>query len=130
MYLNQTAPEAAAETPAAPLREAVNNGDVSLDPEAGDRLTKLLNNQLDLTEAWLERSKQMARPLPLGTSGVAEAMSDKFQFLANGDELSLYAVVRAYREVLTQTQEAVNSAIRNVQGADEDSANTFRTQVI
>lgn len=126
MYLNQSA----AQTATAPLRESVNSGQVSLNPEAGDKLTKVLNAQLDQTDAWLERINRLARPAPLGANPVGAAMSQKFESLASGDETSFHAVITAYREVLRQTQEAIGSAIRNTRAADEDLATTFRTQII
>ncbi|GLZ32215.1 hypothetical protein Lesp02_44030 [Lentzea sp. NBRC 105346] len=126
MYLDQTA----APTPAVPLKESVSTGNVSLDHETGDRLTKLLNYQMDMADSWLERIGRLARPAPLGTNPVGAAMSEKFENAAGGDETSFLAVITAYREVLRQTQDAVSGAMRNLTNADDDQAATFRTQIV
>lgn len=111
-----------------PLRESVGSGQVSLDPESGEALDRMLKNQLDAADAWLERISRLARPAPLGTNSVGTAMSEKFEGRANTDEVSFLAVISAYREVLQQTHDAVTGAIRNFRQLDEEQRHVF-TQI-
>ena len=127
MYVDE---HSAQTRPSASLRQSVNSGEISLHPEAGDRLAKLLAAQLDQAEEWLERIARLSRPAPLGTNAIGKAMSAKFEQRAKGDEEnSFYSVVQAYRDVLKQTDDAIRSAIRNYRTTDEDQAQAFRAQV-
>lgn len=129
MYLTKPSNTPPTGTPV-PLRQSVNSGVIAINPEAGERLTKLFTTQMDQAEEWLKRIERLSRPAPLGTNVVGKAMSDKFEQRAKGDETnSFYEAVKAYREVLEQTHDAVRGSIRNYHLADEDQAAAFRTQV-
>lgn len=118
MYLDERAP-------ATPLREVVGSGKVSLDPDAGNALVKLLNAQIDQAEGWIERISRLGRPAALGTNAVATAMSRKFERYADGDENSLLTVITAYREVLRQTHGVVSGAMRNFHDSDDRARAAF-----
>ncbi|GLZ29288.1 hypothetical protein Lesp02_14780 [Lentzea sp. NBRC 105346] len=93
---------------------------VTLDPEAGEKLSKALRDQMNQVDSWLERAGEVARPAPLGANPVSDAMTSKFSGRAEGDRLSFVNVMTAYRTVLEQTHSAVTTAIRNFQAVDED----------
>ncbi len=102
------------------LQETVNSGRVSLDPATGEEMRKMLLEQIDQVDSWLERAGRLARPAPLGANPVGDKMAAKFEGRAEGDELSFVSVMSSYREVLQQTHDSVASAIRNFQAVDEE----------
>lgn len=102
------------------LQETVNSGRVSLDPAVGEELRRMLLEQIDQVDSWLERAGRLARPAPLGANPVGDRMAHKFEARADGDPLSFVSVMTAYREVLQQTHDSVQSAIRNFQLVDEE----------
>ncbi|MFC5060097.1 hypothetical protein [Saccharothrix xinjiangensis] len=104
----------------AALQETVNSGQVSLDPATGEELRRMLLEQIDQVDSWLERAGRLARPAPLGANPVGDKMAHKFEARADGDPRSFVAVMTAYREVLQQTHDSVRSAIRNFTAADEE----------
>jgi hypothetical protein len=108
------------------LQETVNTGQVSLDPVTGEELRKMLVEQMDLVDSWLERAGRLARPAPLGANPVGDRMAHKFEARADGgDPRSFVAVMTAYREVLQQTHDSVQSAIRNFIAVDEEHGSAF-----
>lgn len=107
------------------LRQSVSSGQVSLSPEAGEQLRKMLTEQLDQVDVWLSHANGVERRAPLGTNPVGDAMSAKFELRATGDPLSFLSVMTAYRDVLRQTLDAVTSAIRSVQQVDTDRGAAF-----
>jgi hypothetical protein len=111
------------------LAQSVGSGQVSLDPETGEQLRKMLVEQTDQVDSWLERAGGLARPALLGSNPVGDAMAGKFEARADGDPLSFVSVMSAYRDVLQQTHDAVIDAIRNFQGVDaEHGAGLTRLQ--
>ncbi|GLZ27996.1 hypothetical protein Lesp02_01860 [Lentzea sp. NBRC 105346] len=99
---------------------------ISLCPESGRALIKALQDRVDDADTWLRKVNRLARPLPLGAHPVADAASARFQrFAGSEDEQSLPAVISAYREVLTQTCDAITTAMRNFREADARSAHAF-----
>ncbi|QFZ23093.1 hypothetical protein [Saccharothrix syringae] len=102
------------------LQETVNSGRVSLDPATGEELRRMLLEQIDQVDSWLERAGRLARPAPLGANPVGDRMAHKFETRADGDPRSFVAVMSAYREVLQQTHDSVRSAIRNFTAADDE----------
>jgi hypothetical protein len=102
------------------LSESVNSGRVTLDPATGDELRRMLVEQIDQVDSWLERAGRLARPAPLGANPVGDRMAAKFEARAEGDPMSFVSVMTAYREVLQQTHDSVNSAIRNFEAIDEE----------
>ncbi|MBB5960295.1 hypothetical protein FHS29_006918 [Saccharothrix tamanrassetensis] len=102
------------------LRETVNSGRVTLDPATGDELRKMLLEQIDQVDSWLERAGRLARPAPLGANPVGDRMAAKFESRAEGEPMSFVSVMTAYREVLQQTHDSVQSAIRNFRSVDEE----------
>lgn len=112
------------QTTVAPLRDGFASGVISICPEAGRALIKALQDRIDDTDTWLRQLDRLARPLPLGTHPVADAMSDRFQHFA-GDRSALAGAISAYREVLTQTTEAVTTAMRSFHDSDDRGAQAF-----
>ncbi|GAA3461468.1 hypothetical protein GCM10018963_34810 [Saccharothrix longispora] len=102
------------------LQETVNSGRVSLDPATGEEMRRMLLEQMDQVDSWLERAGRLARPAPLGANPVGDRMAHKFETRADGDPRSFVAVMIAYREVLQQTHDSVQSAIRNFTAVDEE----------
>ncbi len=102
------------------LQETVNSGRVSLDPATGEELRKMLLEQIDQVDSWLERAGRLARPAPIGANPVGDKLAQKFESRAEGDPRSFVAVMTAYREVLQQTHDSVQSAIRNFTTVDEE----------
>lgn len=102
------------------LNENVNSGKVLLDPATGEELRKLLREQVDQVDSWLERAGRLARPAPLGTNPVGDAMAHKFEARADGEPLSFVSVMGAYRDVLQQTHDSVSTAIENFQRVDDE----------
>ncbi|GGP83338.1 hypothetical protein [Saccharothrix coeruleofusca] len=115
-----TATKAALGAQVQALQETVNSGRVSLDPVVGEQLRRMLLEQIDQVDSWLERAGRLARPAPLGANPVGDRMAHKFETRADGDPLSFVSVMTAYREVLQQTHDSVQSAIRNFQLVDEE----------
>lgn len=102
------------------LSESVNSGRVTLDPATGEELRRMLVEQIDQVDSWLERAGRLARPAPLGANPVGDRMAAKFEARAEGDPMSFVSVMTAYREVLQQTHDSVRSAIRNFQAIDDE----------
>ncbi|GAA3844846.1 hypothetical protein GCM10022243_08970 [Saccharothrix violaceirubra] len=102
------------------LSETVRSGRVSLDPTTGEELRRMLVEQMDQVDSWLERAGRLAQPAPLGTNPVGNLMAHKFEIRADGEPLSFVAVMTSYREVLRQTYDAVDGAIRNFQQVDDE----------
>jgi hypothetical protein len=107
------------------LQETVNSGRVSLDPATGEELRKMLLEQIDQVDSWLERAGRLARPAPLGANPVGDRMAQKFEARADGDPRSFVAVMTAYREVLQQTHDSVRNAIRNFTEVDAEHGSEF-----
>ncbi|ACU40025.1 MULTISPECIES: hypothetical protein [Actinosynnema] len=138
MYIDEAGTDNQAQQPVAPkkrvplgeevvaLNETVNSGKVSLDPVVGEELRKMLLEQIDQVDSWLERAGRLARPAPLGTNPVSERMKSKFEERAEGDPYSFASVMTSYREVLQQTHDSVQSAIRNFQAIDEEHRDELR----
>jgi hypothetical protein len=102
------------------LSETVNSGRVTLDPATGEELRKMLLEQIDQVDSWLERAGRLARPAPIGANPVGDRLAQKFEARADGDPRSFVAVMTAYREVLQQTHDSVQNAIRNFTAVDEE----------
>jgi len=102
------------------LRETVTSGRVLLDPATGEELRRMLVEQVDQVDSWLERAGRLARPAPLGANPVGDRMAAKFGARAEGDPQSFVSVMTAYRDVLQQTHDSVQGAIRNFRAVDED----------
>jgi hypothetical protein len=110
----------------AALDQAVQSGQVVLEPEAGRKLLTTLRGQADDAAEWLNRLKGMSRPVPLGTNWVAEAMSGKFERRADGEDVSFVTVLDQYHQMLVKAHDAVDEAIRRYQTTDHGSADTLR----
>ncbi|WP_231648391.1 hypothetical protein [Saccharothrix sp. NRRL B-16348] len=108
------------------LQETVNSGRVSLDPATGEELRKMLLEQMDQVDSWLERAGRLARPAPIGRNPVGDRLAQKFETRADGDPRSFVAVMTAYREVLQQTHDSVQNAIRNFTEVDDESSVELR----
>lgn len=108
------------------ITNAVNAGELTIDPETGARLLNTLRQQADATGDWLEKLRGMSRPVPLGTNWVGEAMSGKFERRADGEDVSFAAVLTQYQQTLLQAHGAVDEAMRRYQNSDEESANAMR----
>ena len=108
------------------LQETVNSGRVSLDPATGEELRKMLLEQMDQVDSWLERAGRLARPAPIGRNPVGDRLAQKFETRADGDPRSFVAVMTAYREVLQQTHDSVQNAIRNFTQVDDESSVELR----
>ncbi|XVS63561.1 hypothetical protein ACQPYE_35715 [Actinosynnema sp. CA-299493] len=108
------------------LQETVNSGRVSLDPATGEELRKMLLEQMDQVDSWLERAGRLARPAPIGRNPVGDRLAMKFEARADGDPRSFVAVMTAYREVLQQTHDSVRNAIRNFTEVDDESSVELR----
>lgn len=102
------------------LKKSVTSGQVTLDPTTGEELRKTLREQIDQVDSWLERAGRLARPAPLGTNPVGQAMTTKFEHRADGEIHSFVGIMTAYRTVLEQTLESVTTAIRNFEQVDSD----------
>jgi hypothetical protein len=103
----------------------IDSGQVTLEPEAGERLRTMLTGQIDQVDSWLAHANTLTGRAPLGANPVGEAMAAKFELRAHGDPLSFVTVLTSYRDVLAQTLEAVTKAIRSLQQVDTDSHTTF-----
>lgn len=111
------------------ITNAVNAGELRIEPETGDRLRTTLRNQADAAAAWLERLRGMSRPVPLGTNWVGQAMSGKFEKRADGEDVSFVAVLDQYHRTLLQAHGAVDEAIRRYEDTDTESASSFKRLV-
>jgi hypothetical protein len=118
----QTPPGPAVGEKVLALQETVNSGRVLLDPVTGEEMRRMLLEQIDQVDSWLERAGRLARPAPLGANPVGDRMAAKFEARADGDPRSFVSVMTAYREVLQQTHDSVQGAIRNFQAVDEEHA--------
>ncbi|MFC0116212.1 hypothetical protein [Kibdelosporangium aridum] len=109
----------------AALDTAVKSGQVTLEPEAGQRLLTTLRGQADAAAEWLTRLRGMSRPVPLGTNWVGEAMSGKFERRADGEDVSFVNVLAQYHQMLLKAHDAVDHAIRGYQSTERGSAQAF-----
>ncbi|GGM51269.1 hypothetical protein GCM10012275_22760 [Longimycelium tulufanense] len=107
------------------LRKDIRVGQIVLDPAAGEQLKSALRDQLDLTDAWLERARGMGRRVPLGANPVGQAMAEKFQHRAEGADDSCTAVLERYRTALADAHDAVEEAMRRYREVDEAQAQSF-----
>lgn len=108
------------------ISNAVQAGELMIDPEAGERLRDTLRRQADAAFDWLERLRGMSRPVPLGTNWVGQAMSGKFERRADGEDVSFVAVLDQYHRTLKQAHDTVDEAIRRYQTIDDDRATALR----
>lgn len=108
------------------ISNAVQAGELVIEPEAGERLLNTLRGQADAAASWLERLRGMSRPVPLGTNWVGEAMSGKFERRADGEDVSFVAVLDQYHRTLLKAHGAVDEAMRRYQTTDDDSATALR----
>lgn len=108
------------------ITNAVNAGELTIDPETGAKLLGTLREQSDAAGQWLERLKGMARPVPLGTNWVGEAMSGKFERRADGEDVSFVTVLGQYQRTLLQAHGAVDEAMRRYQTTEHESATALR----
>lgn len=110
----------------AALDAAVRSGEVVLEPEAGERLLTSLRRQADAAEDWLNRLRGMSRPVPLGTNWVSQAMSDKFERRADGEDVSFVSVLDQYHRMLRNAHDTVDEAMRRYQDTEDGSARMMR----
>jgi hypothetical protein len=108
------------------ITNAVKAGELTIDPEAGEKLLTTLKQQADAAGDWLEKLRGMSRPVPLGTNWVGQAMSGKFERRADGEDVSFVAVLDQYQRTLLQAHGAVDEAMRRYQSTDEESATALR----
>lgn len=62
----------------------------------------------------------------LGANPVGEGMSQKFARRSNGDQYSMFAVLKTYRDQLDKAEQAVRMSLRDYQSADQDGAHRLR----
>jgi hypothetical protein len=108
------------------ITNAVKAGELTIDPEAGEKLLTTLRQQADAAGDWLQKLRGMSRPVPLGTNWVGQAMSGKFERRADGEDVSFVAVLDQYQRTLLQAHGAVDEAMRRYKTTDEDSAAALR----
>jgi len=108
------------------ITNAVKAGELTIDPEAGEKLRDTLRKQADAAGDWLEKLRGMSRPVPLGTNWVGEAMSGKFERRADGEDVSFVAVLDQYQRTLLQAHGAVDEAMRRYQTTEHESATALR----
>ncbi|MET0132399.1 MAG: hypothetical protein ABW215_02285 [Kibdelosporangium sp.] len=109
----------------ATLRQDVESGQLLLDPEAGKQLRDMLARQLDQVDGWLAQARGLARRAPLGQHPVGDAMAAKFEERAGGGGTSLTAVFTSYREILQDTDDTVEEAMRRYRDVDDRAGETF-----
>jgi hypothetical protein len=108
------------------IANAVQAGELMIDEETGGRLLTTLRHQVDAAEDWLKRLRGMSRPVPLGTNWVGQAMSDKFERRADGEDVSFVAVLDQYHQTLVLAHGAVDEAIRRYQSTEEGHVTALR----
>ncbi len=108
------------------LNAAVQSGQVTLEPEAGQKLLTTLRGQADAAADWLNRLRGMSRPVPLGTNWVGEAMSGKFERRADGEDVSFVSVLDQYHAMLVKAHDTVRDAIRRYQTAEHSNVAALR----
>ncbi len=104
-----------------------NSGQVTLDPETGERLIKALDSHIDEIDSCVSRagSSPLGRFAPLGANPVSNTMREIFSRKANGEAESFMDVLTAYRTAIGETRQAVSTAITNFQRVDADHAVKF-----
>jgi hypothetical protein len=108
------------------LHEEVLAGRLNLEPAVGERIVKMLAAQTEQVDSWLERSRALARRVPLGRNPVGEAMAGKFENRAGGEHASFAGAFTAYRQVLQDAQDAMTEAMASYRDAEDRNADTFR----
>ncbi|WP_243789598.1 hypothetical protein [Saccharopolyspora gloriosae] len=108
------------------LRSDVASGRLQLDPAAGREVRELLTDQMDQVDAWLRRADDLGRRAPLGQNPVAEAMAGKFVDRTTSEGDSFTGVLKEYRRVLDEAQDAVGEAMRQYQTSDEHAVDMFQ----
>ncbi|MET0273848.1 MAG: hypothetical protein ABW360_12745 [Phenylobacterium sp.] len=109
----------------ATLRHDIESGQLMLDPEAGRQIRAMLAKQIDQVDGWLEQARGMARRAPLGQNPVGHAMAGKFEERAGGEGTSFAAVFTSYRQVLQDTDDTVNEAMRLYGDVEGRTSETF-----
>lgn len=110
----------------AALDNAVKSGEVTLEPEAGQRLLTTLRGQADAAAEWLNKLRGMSRPVPLGTNWVGEAMSGKFERRADGEDVSFVNVLAQYHQMLLKAHDTVDHAIKSYQANERAAVQAFQ----
>jgi hypothetical protein len=121
------------------MRENVASGGLRLEPDVAERVIGALREQQDAVDLALKRLGDLARPAPLGTNPVANAMAGKFWSRAamDGDaarpdtpapktDRSLANMLTRYRRTLADAEEAVTNAMRQYQAQEDDHVASFR----
>lgn len=107
------------------LKRAVESQQLRLDPAAGEQIRSMLDEHIAKVDAWLRQTGDLARHAPLGENPVGTAMAEKFASRADGDETSFAGVLRRYREVLQEAQDAVGDAMRTYHEVDAHAADSL-----
>ncbi|WP_258342495.1 hypothetical protein [Saccharopolyspora gregorii] len=108
------------------LRQDVAAGRLRLDPVAGQEIQHMLAEQVDQVQNWLKRATDLGRRAPLGRNPVGQAVAAKLADHGTGDEDSFTGVLQQYRQVLEDTREAVEDAMRRSRADDERAEEEFR----
>ncbi|CAM3703423.1 hypothetical protein KIPE111705_21100 [Kibdelosporangium persicum] len=110
----------------ATLRHDVESGQLRLDPEAGQQIRDMLARQMEQVDGWLAQARGLARRAPLGQNPVGDAMAAKFEERAGGGGTSFTAVFTSYRQVLQDTDDTVEEAMRRYRDVEERTSETFK----
>lgn len=110
------------------VARAISNGDLKLDDDVAPRVLRALDDVLtDVDDLVAKASKLDHQPLLLGNNFVASVTDRRIQQAGTGEGgLGVIPLLRAFRTVVHGYDKSVRSALRAMQGADEDLAADMR----
>ncbi|GGM44173.1 hypothetical protein GCM10012275_14000 [Longimycelium tulufanense] len=97
---------------------ASSSGGFAVDSATGQKMKDALTRIQDSVDRMLGQMKVVQRRTPLGSSPIAQAVAEKNELAAGGDNESAEYVLRKYKEVLAQAVEAVEKSVSNYDNAE------------
>ncbi|MEV2225146.1 hypothetical protein AB0E01_35510 [Nocardia vinacea] len=102
-----------------------NAGDLSLDPEVGNGLDKVCDDQIDRLNTVLEKIDRISNITGFGTFNSGKILEKKFSETASGTDRSLSTVIEQHIDAIKNLKQVVAKAIANFVAQDQDRASQF-----
>lgn len=109
------------------MNQPKKQADLQLDPSAGEKLKAMLADEMQQVDAWLAKAGDLSRRAPLGRNPVGEAMAAKFANRAGDGSNALAGVLKSYRQILQETNDAVATAMNLYQGTEQRAVSSLKT---
>lgn len=106
----------------AAFMEAAATGEIGLDPDAAQAVLKKIRSGKDAVDDLITKASDVGVAPQLGANPVGDAMAAKYADRAGGYGDSYLQALRNLRAQYEQVESAINSAIRNYEEMEADTA--------